>query len=146
MNDLASMLPEEVNGVKYERVGFDGDQLGVMGAAAGLDSDEFGKILASKGKSFNDVNFAIATPADSGSSSMGGMIYAIQVEGLPASEWIDGMGSGLNTGKASTIGGKEVFGEAAGGFGAFVYPKDDTVFMMIFVDEKTAAAILEQLP
>jgi hypothetical protein len=146
VNDLASMLPEEVNGVKYERVGFDGDQLGVMGAGAGLNSEEFGKILASKGKSLNDVNFAIATPAGSSSSGMGGMIYAIEVEGLPASEWIEGMGSGLDTGKTSTIGGKQVYGEATGSFGAFVYPKDDTVFMMIFVDEKTAAAILEQLP
>jgi hypothetical protein len=44
------------------------------------------------------------------------------------------------------IGGKQVYGEAADSFGAFIYPKDDTVFMLIFVDEKTAGAILEQLP
>jgi hypothetical protein len=145
INDLASILPEEANGVKYERTGFDGDQLGVMGAAAGLDGEAFGKVLKDKGKSLNDVNFAIAAPAG-GDTMAGGMIYAIQVEGLPATEWIDEMGAGMDTSEASTIGGKQVYGEAAGSFGAFIYPKDDTVFMLIFVDETTAAAILEQLP
>jgi hypothetical protein len=145
MNDLASVLPEEANGVTYQRTGFDGDQLGVMGAAAGLDGEAFGKVLQDNGKSLNDVNIAIAAPADS-SSSMGGMVYAIQVEGLPATEWMNEMGGGMATDKASTIGGKQVYGEAAGGFGAFVYPKDDTVFMLLLVDEPTAAAILEQLP
>jgi hypothetical protein len=145
VNDLASVLPKEVNGITYERTGFDGDQLGVMGAAAGLDGEAFGKVLQAKGKSINDVNFAIAAPAG-GDATTGGMIYAIQVEGLPATEWMSEMGSGLDTGKASTIGGKQVFGEAAGSFGAFVYPKDDTLFMLLLVDEPTAAAILEQLP
>jgi hypothetical protein len=143
MNELAQKLPEKAGDVTFERVGFDGDQLGIYGAAAGLNSAELEPILKANGKTINDVNFAIAT---STSQDKAGMIYAIQIEGVPATKFAEGMNQDLSTMPKTTIGGKEVYGEAAGGFGFFAYPKDDILFLILLVDEKTAADILGQLP
>ncbi|MEI7744261.1 MAG: hypothetical protein WCK58_11015 [Chloroflexota bacterium] len=145
MNGLANELPAEANGVKYQRAGFDGAQFGAMGAAAGLSSDQMGKVLSDNGKTINDVNYAIATPADS-SATTGGMIYAIQIKGVPATKWMGEMGQDPTASPKVKLGGKDVYGQAAGGFGMFAYPKDDKLFLLILVDEKQAAAILEKLP
>lgn len=142
LNGLAALLPEEAAGVKFERVGYDGDQLGVFGAAAGLDSEELDPILKANGKTISDVNFAIATSAD-GSA---GMIYAIQIEGVKAATFADAMGMDTTSMPKSTLGGKEVYGEAGGGFGVYAYPKDDTLFIVMLTDEKVATSIFEQLP
>jgi hypothetical protein len=142
VNDLAAMLPEKVGDLVFERAGYDGDQLGVFGAAAGLDSDELDPILKANGKTLSDINFAIATAAGGG----GGMIYAIQIEGLDAAEFAAGMGMDPGSMPTTTLGGKAVYGQASGGFGAFAYPKDDTLFMVLLMDEQTAAAVFEQLP
>lgn len=145
LNGLAKTLPEEANGVKYQRAGYDGSQMGMLGAAAGLSSDQLGKVLSDNGKTLTDVNFAIATPATSGSTA-GGMIYAIQVKGLPATKWMSSMGQDPTASPKSKVGGKDVYGQAAGGFGMFAYPKDDALYLLILVDEKQAAAILSKLP
>jgi len=142
VNDLAAMLPEKVGGVTFERVGYDGDQLGVFGAAAGLNSEELDPILKANGKTINDINFAIATSA--GGSA--GMIYAIQIEGLDAAEFAASMGMDPSSMPKTTLGGKTVYGEASGGFGAFAYPKDDKLFIVLLMDEKTSASVFEQLP
>jgi hypothetical protein len=143
MNSLAEKLPAEAGGIKFERAGYDGSQLGAFGAAAGLNSGQLDPILQANGKTINDVNFAIAT---SSSSEVGGMIYAIQIEGVDATKFATGMNQDLSTMPKQTIAGKTVYGQATGGFGLFVYPKDDMLFLILLVDEKTATAILEQLP
>jgi len=143
MNSLAEKLPEKAGDITFERVGFDGDKLGIYGAAAGLNSAELDPILKANGKTINDVNFAIAT---STSQDKAGMIYAIQIEGVPATTFAEGMNQDLGTMPKTSIGGKDVYGEAAGGFGFFAYPKDDMLFLILLVDEKTAADILGQLP
>jgi hypothetical protein len=142
LNGLAALLPEEAAGVTFERVGYDGDQLGIFGAAAGLDSGELEPILTANGKTINDVNFAIATSAD-GSA---GMIYAIQIEGVEAETFAAAMGMDTTSMPKSSLGGKEVYGEAAGGFGAFAYPKDDILFIVLLANEEVAISIFEQLP
>ncbi len=142
VNDLAAMLPEKVGDITFERVGYDGSQLGLVGAAAGLSGSELDPILKAKGKTLNDVNFAIATSA----GGTGGMIYAIQIEGLDASEFAASLGMDPGSMPKTTLGGKSVYGEAAGGFGAFAYPKDDKLFMVLLMDEQAAASVFEQLP
>ena len=142
VNDLAAMLPEKVGDLAFERVGYDGDQLGIFGAAAGLNSEELDPILKANGKTINDVNFAIATSP----GGTGGMIYAIQIEGLDATALAASLGMDPSSMPKTTLGGKTVYGEAAGGFGAFAYPKDDKLFIVLLMDEKTAASVLEQLP
>ncbi len=143
LNDLASRLPEAAGGVTFERAGYDGSQLGIFGAAAGFNSDELDPILKANGKTLNDVNFAIATSTSADSTVM---IYAIQIEGVPADEFANSMGTDTSSMPTITLGGKTVFGEATGGFGMFAYPKDDTLFLVLLADEEVAAAIFEQLP
>ncbi len=74
------------------------------------------------------------------------MIYAIQIEGVPATTFAEGMNQDLSTMPKTSIGGKDVYGQAQGGFGFFAYPKDDMLFLILLVDEKTAADIVSQLP
>jgi hypothetical protein len=145
VNDLAAMLPEKVGDLAFERVGYDGDQLGIFGAAAGLNSEELDPILKANGKTINDINFAIAT-ATGGTAGTGGMIYAIQIEGLDAAKFAASMGMDTSSMPKTTLGGKTVYGEASGGFGAFAYPKDDKLFIVLLMDEKTSASVFEQLP
>lgn len=143
INNLAAMLPEKAGDITFERVGYDGDQLGALGAAAGLNAEELDPILKANGKTINDVNFAIAT---STSSEAGGMIYAIQIEGVPATTFAEGMNTDIASMPKLTLDGKTVYGQAEGGFGFFAYPKDDILFLILLVDEKTAGDIVGQLP
>jgi hypothetical protein len=145
VNDLAAMLPEKAGGLTFERVGYNGDQLGVFGAAAGLNSAELDPILKANGKTINDINFAVAT-ATGGSAATGGMIYAIQIEGLDATKFAASLGMDPSSMPKTTLGGKTVYGQAQGGFGAFAYPKDDKLFIVLLMDEKTASSVFEQLP
>jgi hypothetical protein len=142
VNDLAALLPEKAGDLTFERAGYDGDQLGAFGAAAGLNSEELDPILKANNKTVSDINFAIATAT----SGTGGMIYAIQIEGLDATEFATAMGMDTSSMPETTLGGKTVYGQAAGGFGAFAYPKDDVLYLVLLMDEKTAASVFEQLP
>jgi hypothetical protein len=144
LNGLAASLPETANGIAYQRAGYDGDQFGLFGAMAGVDDAQLGEILKKHGKTIDDLNFAVASPANS-SDTTGGMVMAIQVEGVDASEWIGELGD-MPSQEMTTVGGKQVYGQAAGGFGIFVYPKGDTMYMLLLMDEQQAGAILEQLP
>ena len=114
----------------------------MFGAAAGLNSEELDPILKANNKTISDINFAIATAAGGGS----GMIYAIQIEGLDAATFAASMGMDPSSMPKTTLGGKTVYGEASGGFGAFAYPKDDTLFIVLLMDEQTASSVFEQLP
>ena len=116
----------------------------MVGAAAGLSDEQIGKILKDNGKTIADFNLAIASPA--GGSATGGMIYAIQIEGLDAAQFAASMGMDPSSMPKTTLGGKTVYGEASGGFGAFAYPKDDKLFIVLLMDEKTASSVFEQLP
>ena len=147
VNGLAAMLPEKAGDLTFERVGYDGDQLGLFGAAAGLSSEQLDPILKANGKTIKDINFAIATATGgTGAAGAGGMIYAIQIEGLDAAKFAASMGMDPSSMPKKTLGGKTVYGEAASGFGAFAYPKDDKLFIVLLMDEKTSATVLEQLP
>jgi hypothetical protein len=143
-NDLANLLPETVNGVAYQRAGFDGDQLGAYGAMAGIDMGELEPVLQQYGKTVNDLNVAVATPA--GSTELGGMIMAMQLEGVPAAELMGATGMASSDMTKSTVGGKEVYTAGGGGFGVVVYPKDDVLFMLLLTDAATSEAILSALP
>jgi hypothetical protein len=142
-NDLANLIPETINGVAYERAGFNGDQLGIYGAAAGLNDSELKPILEQYGKTINDVNFALGTPKD-GSGS--GMIYALQIEGVDASDWMTAVNMDPNDLETKTIGGKNVFAQGAGGFNVYAYPKGDALFILLLGDDATAESLFSQLP
>ena len=143
LNDLASTLPEKVGDVTFQRTGFDGDQLGIYGAAAGLSSDDLDPILKANGKTLNDVNFAIGA---SEGSDAGALIYAIQIEGVQAEDILSAMSIDTADMTKDTIAGKKVYTAGAGGFGEWVYAKDDTVYLILLTTDAVAKGILQQLP
>ena len=143
MNDLANALPAEINGVAYERAGFNGDQLGMYGAMAGLDDSTLTPVLEQYGKTVNDVNFAIATPSGGGSTAM---IYALQIEGVDATQWMGAMNMDPADFETRQIGGKSVFAQGASGFNVYAYPKGDAVFILLLGDDALAEALFSQLP
>jgi hypothetical protein len=143
MNDLANALPAEINGVAYQRAGFNGDQLGMYGAMAGLDDSTLTPVLEEHGKTVNDVNFAISTPGD-GSST--GMIYALQIEGVDATEWMATMNMDPADFETRQIGGKSVYAQGAGGFNVYAYPKGDTLFILLLGNDEIAEGLFSQLP
>lgn len=144
LTELAALLPAAAGDVTFQRAGFDGGQLGLFGAAAGLSEDELGPVLEKFGKTLADVNFAIAAP-DSASGSTA-MIYAVQIEGVDAAEAMGAMGMDPSAMNKTTVGGKEVYAQGGGGFGIWAYPKDDVLFAILLASDEVAEAVLQQLP
>ena len=143
MNDLANLLPEEINGVAYQRAGFNGDQLGMYGARPASTTSTLTPVLEEFGKTVNDVNFAIATPGDGGSTAM---IYALQIEGVDATEWMGAMDMDPADFETRQIGGKKVYAQGAGGFNVYAYPKGDALFILLLGDDALAEGLFSQLP
>lgn len=143
--ELEAMLPSEAAGVKFEKTSFDGASLGLFGAAAGLDSGSIDPILKANGKTFTDVSFAIAVPADTTGTDMA-MIYAFRIKGVPAEKFVDAMGIDPSSMTESTVGGKKVLSSGGGGIGVYVYYHDDVLFEILLASDKVAEAVLSQLP
>jgi hypothetical protein len=143
LNDLASKLPETVGDITFERTGFDGDQLGIYGAAAGLSGDQLEPILKANGKTLNDVNFAIAA---SQGTDVGALVYAVQIEGVRAEDIMAAMSVDTAGMTEDTVGGKKVYTAGVSGFGEWVYPKDDVVYLILLASDDIAKGILQQLP
>ena len=148
VNGLAAMLPEKAGDLTFERVGYDGDQLGTLRRRGRPEQraarpDPQGQRQDDQGHQLRDRH---GHRRHRGAAGTGGMIYAIQIEGLDAAKFAASMGMDPSSMPKTTLGGKTVYGEAASGFGAFAYPKDDKLFIVLLMDEKTAASVLEQLP
>jgi hypothetical protein len=143
--DLEAMLPSEVNGVTFEKGSFDGSSV-PGGIPLGEGEDDFATFLADNGKSLNDVNVAIASPTESDAG--GGLVMAIQVEGVSSDKLLAFATADMTDAEKTTIGGKEAYGSGMAGFGAYVYVKGDVVFYVLSMggDASMAEGIFEQLP
>jgi hypothetical protein len=141
--DLEAKLPLEVNGVKFERTSFDGNDF--PGGLPIGDSD-MEAFLADNGKSVNDVSVAIATASES--DSAGTFVMAIRIKGVPSDKMLawaaDTMGQDTTK---TTVGGKEVYGQGLGGMAAYLYVKDDTVYYIFAIgSDALAEGLVAQLP
>jgi len=141
--DLEAKLPTEVNGVKFERTSFDGQNF--PGGLPIGDSD-MEKFLAANGKTVNDVKVAIATAAET--DSAGTFVMAIQIKGVPSDKMLawaaDTMGQDTTK---TTVGGKEVYGGGAAGMAAYLYVKDDIVFYIFALGTANLAeGLIQKLP
>ena len=143
MNALAELLPEEANGIRFQRAGFTGEQLSLYGAAAGFSESDLADVLAQFNKTMDDMNMAVAGSAD---GSTPATILAMQVEGVPAADWMQAGNMNAGGGAPVTVGGKQVFTAGAGAFNVWMYPTGDTLFMVILGDEALAEAVFSQLP
>jgi hypothetical protein len=143
--DLEAMLPSEVNGVKFQKGSFDGSTV-PGGIPIGERDEDFAKFLADNGKTLNDVKIAIASPVDSAAG--GSLVMAIQVEGVSSEKMLAWAAAASSDMEKTTVGGKEVYGAGAAGFGAYIYAKDDVVFYVLSMggDASLAEGIFQQLP
>ena len=74
------------------------------------------------------------------------MVYALQIEGVESTEWMDDINLDPSDFETKTIGGKEVLTQGAGGFNVYAYPKGDAVFVLILGDDTLAESVFSQLP
>lgn len=140
--DLEAKLPDRVGNVTFEKGSFDGGALGLYGGAMGLDDSALGPLLAANNKTLNDVRFAIATPTTSGATAF---IYAIQIKGVPAVEFMDELGS-FDTSEQLSLGGKTVYGSVTGDIGSVAYPKDDVVYLVLALGPGMLEDMVASLP
>ena len=143
--DLAAKLPSQVNGVTFMKTSFGGSMFTGAIPIGGGDQD-FAKFLADNGKSMSDVQIAMATAT--GSSASGSVVMAFQVKGVPSDKLLAWATKDTSKMPKTSIGGKEVFGAAEMGFGAYIYVKDDVIFYVLSMggDASMAEAVLKQLP
>ncbi len=142
--DLEALLPSEAGGIKFQRASFDGASI-PGGLPIGEGNDDLAKFLSDNGKSLGDVRVALATPVDA--TSAGSMVMAIQIKGVPSDKLLAWVAKDAADAGKTTVGGKEVYGSAAAGFGAYYYVKDDTVFYVIVTGGTDVAdAIISKLP
>jgi len=144
--ELEAMLPDEVNGVAFQKGSFDGETV-PGGIPLGEGDDALATFLSDNGKTLRDVKIAVASPADTAAGG-GTLVMAIQVEGVAQDKLEEFAASSMDEGEKSTVGGKEVYGAGMAGFGAYVYVKDDVIFYVLSMggDASATDAIFEQLP
>jgi len=142
-SDLEAMLPTTVGKVTFQKTSIDGSQL--AGAGTPLDTSQMDPLLSKYGKSIADVRMAIAT--GTGGGAFPDMVYAIQLKGVPASEWASQLDTNASSSSSPTmtVGGKQVVGTSTGGMTSVYYTKDDILFLVIAPDAD-AAAIVQGLP
>jgi hypothetical protein len=140
---LAALLPSSVNGVAYTRSSFDGGT--IPGSGASIDSTRMAPVLARYGRTLADVRFAEATPTDT-SAPETAMVIALQVAGVPATEWIADTGADPSAMTAVTIAGKAVLRSGGEGYPVILYTKNDVLFEVLLAGDDTAAAIVGALP
>jgi hypothetical protein len=143
--DLEAMLPSQINGVAFQKTSFNG---GIIpgGIPIGQGDQDLGKFLADNGKSLSDVSIAMASAT--GASALGSLVMAIQIKGMPSDKMLAWATSGSGDMPKTTLGGKDVYGAAQGGLGAFIYVKDDVLFYVLSMggDPTMAEAIVKALP
>jgi hypothetical protein len=141
--DLEASLPDSAGGVEFTKGSFDGAAIAGSGF---VNTGDLDPILTANGKTLADVRMAIATPKDP-TSAMGMVVLALQVRGLDASQLLEFGGAGTGTDlEAVTIAGKQVQRGGEGGFGVYVYVKDDVLYEILFASDAVAEEILGQLP
>jgi hypothetical protein len=142
--DLEAMLPSEAGGVAFQRTSFDGASI-PGGLPIGESDDDLVNFLKDNGKGLGDVRVAIATPTDP--AAAGTMVMAIQVKGIPSDKLLAWVAKDQSDAEKSTVGGKQVYGSGAAGFGAWFYVKDDVAYYVIATGGgDVAESVISQLP
>jgi hypothetical protein len=142
--ELEAMLPDEVGGVRLQKLSFGGTEF-AFEAGAPFDSSAMEPLLKENGKTIEDVRLAIARPAGAKPGALGTMVMALQVEGLDAAR-LHGLAGASSSMTPAVIGGKQVLRAGSAGFNVYVYAKDDILFEMMLADDSLAAAVLSALP
>jgi len=144
--DLEAMLPSSIGSTQLQKSSFDGAQIPASGTP--IDQSSLDPVLKKYNKSISDVRFAMAVPAGGTSATNLEAVYAIQLKGVPADQFMKDV-SGMDISTSSTVGGKTVYGAAAtpsgSPFVSYVYPKEDILFIVLS-NPTDAAGIISSLP
>jgi hypothetical protein len=137
--DLEGMLPSSVGGLAFTKSSLDGSAIAAAGTP--FDTSEMDPTLSKLGKGIGDVRFALATAA-------GGLpvIYALQIKGAPATDFVAAAGVDTSGMTQESVGGKSVYKADMGGASSFVYLKDDILFMVFGASDAQGQEILGSLP
>jgi hypothetical protein len=136
---LEGTLPDSAGGVTFTKTSFDGAS--IPGAGMPFDQSSLDPTLSKYGKTIADVKFAIAS-ATTGMP----MIYALQLQGVQATQFMADTGFDTSGMTQTTISGKSVWSDSSTGMTQVIYPKDDTVYLIMLATDAQAQAILAALP
>lgn len=143
--DLEAMLPSTIGSTQLQKSSFDGAQIPASGTP--IDQSNLDPVLKKYNKTIADVRFAMAVPPGGAASTLSvGAIYAVQLRGVPASQFMHDM-SGMDVSASSTVSGKTVYGASASGqpFASYAYPKDDILFVVL-ASPADAPGVIASLP
>ena len=136
---LEGTLPTSAGGVAFTKTSFDGAS--IPGSGLPFDASNLDPTLSKYGKTIADVKFAIATSA-TGTP----MIYALQLQGVPATTFMVDAGIDTSGMTQTTISGKSVWSQSAAGMTQVLYTKDDVIYMIVLGTDAQDQAILAALP
>ena len=138
--DLEAMIPSTVGTLTLQKTSFDGASIPLSGTP--FNNSQLDPLLAKYHKSLADLRFAMGVAASGTGMTI---VYALQLRGVPATEFMTGLDTGTSTSDQLSLSGKTVYGTTGAGMSSIIYPKDDVVFMVVASD-KDAAAIVAALP
>ena len=141
--DLEAMIPATVGSITFQKSSFDGASIPLAGTP--IDQANLDPLLAKYGKTIADIRFAIGIGTGGSTATVPTMVYALQIKGVPATEFMAEVAGGSDSGTAATVGGKTVTQTSVGGFSIVLYPKGDVLFM-VSSSAADADAILAALP
>ena len=140
---LEALLPASAGGVSFTRSSGDGTLISGAGRPA-VDA-RLAPVLARYGLTLADVRVATAVPADQG-TAQSVLVLAIEIAGIPASDWLADAVPGAGSLVKATIGGKAVLATGSGTFPTITYPRGDVLFEILLASDAMAAAIVAELP
>ncbi len=141
--DLEAMIPSTVGSMTFQKTSFDGASIPLAGTP--IDQTKLDPLLSKFGKSVADIRFAIGIGAGGSGATLPTMVYALQIKGVPASDFMSQVDSSATSSDKTTMGGKTVYSTTAGGMSSVLYPKDDVLFIIVGSDAD-AQAIVAALP
>jgi len=144
-SELEKLIPSQVGTTVLTKTSLDFSGIPWTAFSGAAGSGGMEQILKDNGKTLADVKFAMGISTAPGASGMPTMVYAMQVKGLDAAKFVDGIDDTYATATESTISGKKVHGNITSGFGTVTYLHDDVVFTVI-ASEADLKDILAALP
>jgi hypothetical protein len=139
--DLEAMIPSTVGSITFQKTSFDGASIPLAGTP--IDQTKLDPLLSKYGKSVADMRFAIGIGAGGSGATLPTMVYALQIKGVPAKDFMSQVDSSSTS--STTMGGKTVYNTSAGGMSSVLYPKDDVLFIIVGSDAD-AQSIVAALP
>jgi len=135
---VGAVIPTDDGSEKFDVFGEEGST--ALATATSIAPADLQAVLSANGKTTDDFSYAIAT------GSAGTTVAAFQIQGLTASHFSSLIPeANTATVKHVTLGGKDVLASEAANIGAWVYMKDDMIFVITGTKD-AAAAMLKKLP